>query len=131
MNRFQFFVLAALLLAAPALADPGSSTWTKFGSTQTVSRIQSGQTAQMVFTAGATNSVLLEVAATADICFDPDVLTSGGTARITAKRALTTAGSDDAAITVPAIPFDGSNCRQIEAGPYWIQVDTAATVVIE
>ena len=47
--------------------------------------------------------------------------------RSTLKLALTTAGDDDAAITIPALYTTNLDCRPIVSGKYWVQIDTAAT----
>jgi len=130
MRALILLAFAGLLLAfaPPAFADASTGTWVKFGTTETTNRVGSGQAVVFAFPSGTSNSALLSVTAKdADVCFDDDTAGSGGTGRATLKLALTTAGSDNAAITVPALYTTNLDCRPIVSGKYWVQIDTAAT----
>lgn len=119
---------AMLVFAQPAAADPSTDTWVKFGTTTAVENVSGGNTVVFAFPVGAVNSTIITVTAKiADVCFDADTGGSGGTGRVTLKLALTLDGSDDAAIVVPALITNNSDCIEIIAGKYWAQIDTAAT----
>ena len=130
MRALSFIVALGVLLAMPhlAAADPSTDTWVKFGTTSATKTVSSGNIVVFTFPVGGVNSTLITVTAKmADACFDADTGGAGGTGRATLKLALTAAGSDNAAITVPALITDNTDCIELIRGTYWAQIDTAAT----
>lgn len=133
MNRFFSFIMAiAIFFPATAFADPGSEPWVTFSQSTTaaqVGHISGGSGALLVINAGDTNSALLHVnSSNAYVCFDPDIAAaSTGAARVTMKLALSAVPADNAAITMPAIPVNGTDCIDIVRGAYWINIDTPAS----
>ena len=131
----RYFLLSLALVAyivaffpTPVSADPSTGTWLNMGTTSVMTVVRPGSTAVFAFPVGTANSTLITVAApNADICFDADTAGAGGTGRATAKMALTAAGSDNAAITLPALVTTNLDCNPIVTGTYWVQIDTAAT----
>ena len=122
--------LALAIGLAPGLAhaDPSTTAWVLFGTATETTSVSSGKTVSYSPIAAAANSTLLYISAEiADACFDPNTAGGAGSSRVTLKRALTAAGSDNAAIAIPALPVDGTDCVVLVAGLYWAQIDTAAT----
>lgn len=128
MIRFLALILFLVMGSSPALGDISTGVWTKFGQTTPALTVNSGDAAVFAFPVGAVNSKLIHVnAKNADVCFDADTGGSGGAGRATLKLALTPAGDDDAAITLPALVLTNLDCNPIVSGYYWVNIDTAAS----
>lgn len=129
--RLVLIVAMALAIAAPAFANPGVEPWVKdsqSAATTETTFVSAGGAVYLSLNSGSGNSKVLRVsAAQADLCFDPDVGGTGGSARVNVYRALDYNDTTNAAILVGAPPFDGSDCIEITIGRYWIEVTTAAT----
>lgn len=120
---------AALILSLPAAAVPGSLAWLKDGGSSETTQVSAGSTASIQFTAAdatGASKVLRVNSDVAQICFIPDTGGVAGLARISFFRAVGTSLLDTAAIALPSITFDGTDCDSIVAGTYWFEIGTAA-----
>lgn len=140
-NNMRFFIIAlAILLSAPAYADPGVGAWLdKSGVEMSRATVNVGGIAIYQFSA-MTNSQTLHVQSPiADLCFDAKTDAVGGTGDVNVYRLIVPSAVDGTPITgdailIPAIVTDNSDCQIIVAGEYWIEptaTDTpSATVTI-
>lgn len=117
----------AILLALPALANPGAGVWKDSITGLADSIVYNDETSTFSIVDATESGLLIVGSPKADLCFDPDTGGSAGAARITAYRLVnpsvpTINGS--IAITVPS---DNSDCVVLVRGTYWVEVTAAPT----
>lgn len=118
-------LLAALLAASPALADPQTGAWENAVTGEEDRVLEFGETIVFPFGNATDSTTFTSVMPKADLCFEPNTLGAGGAARISVYRVVVPSiPTINASILLPSVPIDSSDCLEIVNGTYWVEVTT-------
>lgn len=123
--RYLATLLAAVLVAFSAAADPGAGQWINAQSLNADETVNHPDTLLYAITSSAESKIVDVTTPKADLCFDPNLNATGGAARISAYRIITKTNATIAgSILLPSIPIDNSDCIVLVQGSYWVEVTT-------
>ncbi len=89
MKRFAIALLIAIMLPSVALATPGDVGWVQQGTTDARTFVDPGGVVEIQFAAGSNDSTLMRInAVVGELCFLPNSLAAGGSARIALYKAV-------------------------------------------